>query len=428
MVIPANALTGLYKLNVTTVNGGFATSAVTFTVTGGKPTVATLTPITGNRNATVSFTVTGTNFQIGSNTTYVRFLNATSGVLMNTSLPEVYNVTPTMFDARMVIPGTALTGVYKLNVTTVNGGFATSAATFTVTGGKPTVATLTPITGNRNATVSFTVTGTNFQDGINTTYVRFLNATSGAQLNVTAPEVYNITPTKFDARMVIPGTALTGLYKLNVSTVNGGFATSAATFTVASGKPTVTVLAPVTGYRNTTLDFTVTGTNFQDGINTTYVRFLNATSGAPLNATAPQLFNITPTKFDARMVIPGNALNGVYKLNVSTVNGGFATSASTMTVSKLPAPTLTSFIPSTGYRSTTVSFTIIGTNFEIDKTSVNLTRTGSTELASTVTVVNPTLIQGTVNIPSNALAGLWNVNLTTQDGGRGIRANAINII
>ncbi|MDP3564229.1 MAG: PKD domain-containing protein, partial [Methanoregula sp.] len=419
-----------WNVELITNDAGMVTNpAVTFTISVAKPTVTTLAPVTGNRNATVSFTVVGTNFQTGTNMTYVRFMNATSGALLNTTVPELYNLTPTRFDGKMIIPADALTGSYKINVSTIDGGFATvSAAPFTVSGGKPTVATLTPVTGNLNTTVSFTVIGTNFQTGSNMTYVRFMHATSGALLNTTVPELYNITPTRFDGKMIIPVDALTGSYKINVTTTNGGFATvSAAPFTVSGGKPTVATLAPVTGYKNATVSFTVIGTNFQTGSNMTYVRFMNATSGALLNTTVPELYNITPTKFDGRMIIPVDALTGSYKINVTTTNGGFATSTATFLVSKVPAPTITSITPTVGSKNTTVNFTIVGTNFQTDglKTRVRIYEdVVDTEMAISDLSVTPTKILGSVNITNEVLSGIYNLEVSTVDGGTATKAGA----
>ena len=82
--------------------------------------------------------------------------------------------------------------------------------------------------------------------------------------NTVLPTTFiSITPTTIIGSVQIPGSAPRA-YNVNVTTVDGGTAPKSGSFAVGFvGIPTIESLTQVSGYQNTTVNFTVTGTNFE---------------------------------------------------------------------------------------------------------------------------------------------------------------------
>ncbi len=108
------------------------------------------------------------------------------------------------------------------------------------------------------------------------------------------------------------------------------------------------------------------------------------------------------------------------------------------TVNPFPAPTIGTISPASGYRNTTVAFTLTGTNFEPGATTVTfLNQSANQSVAGqppAVTEMNPILfsvtstqIVGNVSIPYNATLNLWKINVATVDGGTTSRPGAFTV-
>jgi len=93
------------------------------------------------------------------------------------------------------------------------------------------------------------------------------------------------------------------------------------------------------------------------------------------------------------------------------------------------APTVSSITPNTGVAGTTVTITSIsGTNFR-PGASVRLTNvtSSSSMVGTSVTAQSASNITCLFSIPSNAIAGTWNVSVTNPDGKFGTLGNAFTI-
>jgi len=109
-----------------------------------------------------------------------------------------------------------------------------------------------------------------------------------------------------------------------------------------------------------------------------------------------------------------------------SVNSKLSNTVSVAT--SVPPPTFTAIIPDNGVRSTTVSYTIIGTNFEPGLTSVAFRSTTGTILnPTTLTSVTPTQITGTIAIPAKSAFGSYTVSITTVHGGTVTRIGAFSV-
>ena len=417
--ISSSTPAGAYNVNVTTVDGGTASRPGSFTVGFvGIPTITSLTPVSGFLNTTVNFTVTGTSFEPGS--TVVAFTNQTTS---QTLTPIFYNVTSsTQISGNVSIPFNALSGPYRLDITTTDGGVVNKPNAFTVNAfPAPTITSITPTTPwYRNATVPFLITGTNFKSGQTT--VAFNYPSNGTALNSTVA-VNAVSATTISGTVVVPYSAPTGTWNVSVATIDGGTVWKPAAITVNQfPAPSITSITPAAGTKNGPVLFTLAGTNFEPV--GTSVTIVEDTSGTVMNAT---LISVTPGSIVGNVTIPGSVPAGLYRLQVTTVDGGTVSKPQAFTVNYLPLPVITTLAPATGYRNTTVSFTLTGNYFLNGGTTVMLRTVGTTLPAST-TFVNTTTIQGSFIIPSDAPTGSYTMYVITTGGGFNSKPNAFKVI
>jgi len=321
------------------------------------PTIASFTPTSGQPGDGV--TVTGTNF---TGAAAVAFNGATATF----SVTSATQISTT-------VPAGATTGTISV---TSSAGTGTSATSFTITGSAPTISSFTPSIGLVGAAV--TITGTNFTGA---TAVKF-NGTMAAFTFNSATQVST----------TVPAGATTGT--ISVTTPNGT-ATSTSNFTVTPPAPTISSFTPTSGLAGAAV--TITGTNFTGA---TAVAFNGATATFTVNSAT----QISST-------VPAAATSGTISV---TTPGGTATSASTFTVIP-PAPTISSFAPTTGQVGTPV--TLIGTNF------TGITAVAFNGTAATIfTVTSATQISATV--PTGATTGKITV---TNAGGTGTTASNFTV-
>jgi hypothetical protein len=218
----------------------------------------------------------------------------------------------------------------------------------------PTITSFSPPSGPVGSSV--TITGTNFTGATSVT-LRFVNAAFTVN-----------SPTQITA--TVPSTGYPD-NRWRVTTP-GGTATSTNVFyiTAAPAPPTVSSFTPTSGPVGTSV--TINGTNFTGA---TAVKLGSLNASFTVNSA---------TKITAS--VPSGAASGKWSV---TAPGGTATSSATFTVTSVtPAPTITSFSPTSGPVGSTV--TITGTNFT-GATSVTLRFVNAT-----FTVNSPTQITATV--------------------------------
>jgi len=318
----------------------------------------------------------------------------------------------------------------------MNGGVAGKANAFSVSTAKPpTIISISPAFGPKHCTVAFTVIGTNFQDGEKTS-VRFIDEVSGTILTGTP---FSITPTKIIGNVAIPASSPPGMYRLEVTTTDGGTVTKPQAFLINYlSLPIITSISPSSGPRGATTAFTLKGNNFQDGGTTVRLRGQGTTLTANLT-------RVDMTTAEGSFTISTAAPTGQYRLDVHTAGGGVNSrmNAFTVTVVKDGAagavphqqevPSILSVSPETPWsRNSTMEFSISGSGFEPDTTMVTFTHPGTgSVLNSSANIslagVSPTLITGTVVVPSDAPAGSWDLMISTSDGGSALMPDAFQL-
>ena len=132
-----------------------------------------------------------------------------------------------------------------------------------------------------------------------------------------------VTATTINGTVVVPFQAQTGKWNVSVATLDGGMIWKPAAFTVAQfPTPTITSITPATGTKGSPVAFTLVGTNFEPA--GTSVTLNEDTSGTVLNAT---LISVTPTTIVGNFTIPATVPASLYRLQVTTVDGGTVSSS-----------------------------------------------------------------------------------------------------
>ncbi len=194
---------------------------------------------------------------------------------------------------------------------------------------------------------------------------------SGDSINVGTVTVTN--DSRIVATFVIAPEASAGPREVTVSTTQGRSA--ALTFTVKPkplSPPTLTSITPTAYARNSTVDVTLTGTQFVEGATV-------AVSGSGVTVGAVVVVN--STTIQTTFAITGGATLGDRDVTVTTPGG--TTDPVTFRVVPSP-PELYSVTPASGARGTTVSVTLVGAYFTA-ASSVMVNGVGVTVGAVTVT-------------------------------------------
>jgi PKD repeat protein len=408
--VPNNAPAGSWNVSITTGYGGTIWKDSAFTVMWvPSPVIASIAPASGFKNATIVFTITGTDFPTGSGFTNVSFVHGFTGTPL---YGTITSVTSGRITGTLAIPADQNGGSCDLVVSTIDGGSATRENAFTINNlPLPVISSINQTTGFKNSTVAFAITGNYFQPW-GSTFVR-LSSPAGAPVNAA---VTNVTGTKITGTFRIPAGAATGKYRLDVVTLNGGTAALQNAFTInPAPKPQITAVSPTWTYRNRTLIITVTGANFQPSGGT----YVNLTHPANNTDISMSLISVTPGRLNGTVMIPPDAPTSLlWKLNVTTLDGGRATMPSAITIKTYPAPAFGSISPVKGNRGAPIAFTLKGTNFQTEGTNVTFwNRTGNTVIVPTLVSVSPTEVTGSVLFAADANQS-WYVNITTVDGGQ----------
>ncbi len=418
LTIPADVTAGSFDLVVMTIDGGTSVKAGAFSInylpvpTMNSPplniTASASSP--AYKNSTVAFLLSGKYFEPGG--TYVRlYLNSTVDPV-NAVLTSVSGIT---INGNFTIPSNQPSGTYRLDLLTADGGSVSKTNYFTISPAlRPTTPIPNPASTYQNTTFIMTVTGDNFQTGSDMTNVSLSYSTKQYYMSIISLSKKQIIGT-----FTIPYDAPYAKgYKLNVTTFDGGGALTPSAFEVKQNLPaTVSSISTTTGYQNTTVAFTVTGTNFQTQQGGTNVTFWNKTLTQPLNAT---VFSISTTQIVGSVFIPASAPTGTWSVNASSVNGGSTISTPTkFTVSPMPKPAFGSITPNTGQAGTDVPFTLVG-NYFLPRGGTSVTfLNGTTTLTPTINTIYQTRMIGTLTIPTGALytGKTWDVNIITADAG-----------
>ncbi len=326
--------------------GNFIANVVTPCIPA--PTITSFTPTSGGIGATV--TITGTDLT-----------GASAVSIGGTSASSVTVVNATTVTA---VVGSGTTGTISL---TTPGGTAVSSGTFSFVPA-PTITSFTPTTSGVGAIV--TISGTN------------LTGTSAVSIGGTSAS--SVTVVDANTVTAIVGNGTTGTISI---TTPGGTAVSADTYNFIPA-PTISSFTPTNGGTGNTV--IISGTN------------LLTTTGVSIGFTLASSFIVnSDTQITATL---GSGATGA--IGVNTL-GGTAISSGIFTFT--PAPTITSFSPTSGLIGSSVTITGTGFNAIAAQNIVYFGGAKATVTSATATSLNVTVPNGSTYEPisvTSSISGL----------------------
>ncbi|MCX6142179.1 MAG: T9SS type A sorting domain-containing protein [Ignavibacteriales bacterium] len=292
--------------------------------------------------------------------------------------------------------GTVNTSSHSITLSGINSFSSWTAASIVPI---PTLINVSPASGSTGSTLNLILTGTNFGYGSNT--VTFTGT------GITVNSVTVNSSTQITANITIGSSAPTGPRDVSVLT-SYGTATLASSFSVGNPLPTLTGVLPSSGSRGQSVPVTLQGNGFVTGV--TSVSFGDS-------ITVSSVTIGSPTSLTAQIDITRGASLGARSVSVtnSAPGGGTATLPSAFTVNN-PVPTLSSVLPSSGIRGTTLSVTLQGTGFFSGVTSISF---GDSISVSSLIVVNPTTLTAQLTIKAGAAPGIRGISVTNVGPGGG---------
>ncbi|MFE2161159.1 IPT/TIG domain-containing protein [Streptomyces lydicus] len=309
--ITATAPAGSGTVQVTVTGPGGTSNGVPFTYTTAPvPTLTSMTPTSGPTAGGTTVTLTGTGLATAS---AVRFGATPAASFTVVSDTHITAVAP------------AGTGTVPVTVTTSGG--TSNGISYTYSAA-PILSGVSPNQGPTSGGNTVTLTGANLTGATAVTF----GATPATSFTV-------VSPTQITA--VVPA-ATAGPIGVTVTTPGGTSTLPSAYFYVST--PVLTGVAPPSGPLSGGTTVTLTGVHL---VEATAVRF---------GTTAASAFTVvSDTQITA--VVPAGAA-GLTDVTVSTAGGTSNAAAYTY----LPAPVVTTLIPSQGPASGGITFTLTGTN------------------------------------------------------------------
>ena len=317
--------------NITVTNAGGTSNAVPFNVTG--PVITSIVPATGVRGqGAINVSIFGSGL---TGTTAVVVAGGTVGPITVVSDSQI--TTTFTFSATTTVGGKTV------NVTAPGG--TSNGLTFMVTAPTtPTLTSITPSTGLRGTAVPVTLVGNNFVPGQTTIAV-----TNGG---ITVSGFTVDSATSATATFTIATTAsTTAPHNVTVTVTGNAAASNALPFTVTG--PALTAIAPTSGFLNTTVPVTFTGTNLSG---------VNGVTGLSAGVTlvTNSLTVVSSTEVTASLAIAATATTGVKNVGLSTTAIGntntvaFTVQGAAVTISA-PTPTLAPTTPNTATETATMT-------------------------------------------------------------------------
>ncbi|MHB1462159.1 MAG: IPT/TIG domain-containing protein [Armatimonadota bacterium] len=357
------------------------------------PTISSFSPeyvYVGQYGTNFPVTINGTNF---SSVSAVNLGGRPASFVVNST---------TMITA--YVPASASTNFIYV---TTSSGRAYSSLPFTVKPiPAPTISSFTPTSAYIGETGRVvTITGTNFM-GVGS-LVGYIKNTS-VKIGGTRASISVVSDTTITA--TVPVNAIYPTYWISVTT-NGGTAYSKDNFVIKPlPAPTISSFSPTSAYLGeTNRTITITGMNFTGtGELIPMIRVLSVKIGG----TSASFIVVSDNTITT--VVPASVLYPIYWISVTTT-GGTVYSKDNFTLKPIPAPTITSFTPSSGSVGDTVSIT--GTNFMGTGALSGLITVSSVKIGGTEASFNvgsDTSLMAVV--PASVLYPIYWISVTTSGG------------
>ena len=276
----------------------------------------TVTPNSGGQGSAVPITITGTDFVVGS---FIDGSVSGGGIAVS----RITALSTTTANATITIAPDAALGTRRLTITTPSG--RTFSGNFTVTVPAPGLVAIGPSAAVTGTSGVFTLSGSAF--GTGTTV-----AVSGSGITVSDVNVQDSAT--LTARFTVDANADIGARTVTVTTPTGS---ATHTLMLVPPAPVLTSVSPAAGAPGTTVNVTLTGTNFVPGATTVSV---SGTGVATQIVSGPQV-TASGRSMVAAFVIDANAAQGSRTVTVTTAGG--TSNGQTFAVGITAFPTIGSF-------------------------------------------------------------------------------------
>jgi hypothetical protein len=383
--IPASDIAAAGTLSITVFNptpGGGTSMALTLTVTGSAPSLASISP----NNATAggpAFTMTanGSNFVSGA-TVQVNGSNRTTTFVSATQLTAA-------------VPASDIASAGTLAIGVVNpDGSSTGTLSFTVNNPSPSLTSISPSTAKAGGPgFTLTVTGSSFV------------STSVVQVNGASRTTSFVSATQLTA--AIPASDIAAAGTLSITVFNptpGGGTSSAVSFTVTSSPPSLASISPSTATAGgPAFTLTANGSNFVNG------------SVVQVNGANRTTTFVSGTQLTA--AIPASDIASTGTLAIGVVNPDGSASGTVSLAINNPSPSLTSISPASATAgSSGFTLTVTGSNF----VSSSVVRVNGSN--RTTTFVSSTQLTAAIPASDLAVAALLSITVFTPTPGGGTSA------
>jgi hypothetical protein len=402
--IKYTGVAGTGTFTATSAVGSKTGTSAVITMNNPVPTLTAVAPGEASRLQKITVGLTGTNFMTGVTT-----VSFGSNFTVDSTIID----SPTHITAQITVGEGAALGLRNVSVTNPapGGGTGTLASAFRVKN-VPNLAGLNPVSGIRGQTLDVDITGTNFATGTSSVGILGANITLNSQ-TVVSPAVIRVNIT-----ISLGASDGVRYFTVTNSGTEGGVSNQLG-FTVGNNPvPTVASVKPDTVARQSTVELTLRGTEFFNGITT-----VSLGSGITINSTTID----SSTAMRVNVTVTDTAASGLRNITVTNAapGGGNATLSNKLLVSN-PAPTFTGVSVQNGSRLQTLTMQLTGTKFVKGVTAVNF---GTGIAVNTTTVDNPTQITVNVTIDSSAALGVRTLSVTNPapGGGTAQLANALTV-
>ncbi|MGB2960625.1 MAG: fibronectin type III domain-containing protein, partial [Bacteroidota bacterium] len=395
--IPGSELdtAGTFAVTVFTPGAGISNSK-TFMVKNPAPTLASIDPDSVSRLQTLDIAISGSGFVEGF--TSVEF-NPPTDIPVNS-----VNVTSSsQLVANVTIGESAASGTRTLRVwNPVPGGGISDPLPFTIAGNPvPKLDSVKPALVSRLQILDVVVSGSGFVRG--ESWVDF-----GPDVTVNSTVVD--TSFQITVNITVEVTAATGIRKIYVFTeAPGGGSSDSVDFEITNPAPELIALRPSNGNQEQSLDVTLDGRNFIEGVT-------SVDMGPGITIDSASVVN--DTVLAASITITGSAALGPRDVRITNIppGGGTDTLRNGFVVGNNPVPTIASIDPVAGDRLAIMDVRVRGTNFLGGVTTVDL---GEGIVVRSTTVDSDTQLTASIRIESTAPTGPHDVLLANRPPGGG---------
>lgn len=357
--------------------------------------VTSLDPATGYAGFSYLVTVNGQNF--GPNLS--AGLELDGSALNITGLSLISNTSLTF---RAVIPVDSKPGYYQLSLKPSEGDAVKLNQAFHVQPPTaPVVNNVTPAQAMAGSLVKAQISGKYFRSGGNVSLSK-----GNQKISLTNQSVsYDLISGTF----LLPVNAVPGIWNVTVTNSDGKSASLPGVFTVKPlPAPQILSITPDQGELDSPVQVAITGSNFFSGASFSLSRKGQTVSGKDMAVDSPG-------RIIGTLQVPAKYLDGLWDLMVTNPDGQSAQKSNAFLSGSPAAPFSLHISPSWGVQGSRREVTIRGMAF-LEGDTVTLQHAEMTIPATNIVIVSDTQLTCTLEIPSDAEPGSWDVVVTSRYG------------